>query len=88
MGIVLKFLLIAFVIFYIFSKLFGFLFRVLLGRAATQYKNQQQQQGYKNANRQRRDGELNVDYVPVKEKPKRKSTGSADGEYIDFEEVK
>ncbi|QCK13259.1 DUF4834 family protein [Mangrovivirga cuniculi] len=87
MGIVFKFLLIAFVVYYILSKLFGFLFRVLIGRAATQYKNQQQR-GYSNANRQRRDGELNVDYVPVKEKPKRKSTGSAHGEYIDFEEVK
>ncbi|QCK16969.1 hypothetical protein [Mangrovivirga cuniculi] len=40
-------------------------FRVLIGRAATQYKNQQQR-GYSNANRQRRDGELNVDYVPLK----------------------
>ncbi|NMM49644.1 DUF4834 family protein [Marinigracilibium pacificum] len=86
MGIVLKFLIIAFVIFYIFSKLFGFLFRVLIGRAATQYK--EQQQTYQRAANPRKEGELNVDFVPVENKTNRAKNRPSSDEYIDFEEVK
>ena len=34
----------------------------------------------------RREGEVNIDYVPSKEK--KKSGDNDDGEYVDFEEIK
>ena len=67
-----KFLLIMALIVYILSKVGGFFFKV---GAASQQRQYQQ----------RKEGSINVDSVPKKDK---KSTNVKGGDYIDYEEVK
>jgi hypothetical protein len=83
MGLLIKIILFGIVFYYIFKTVGGFVYRILGGR---NFAQQQRQNQYNN---HRREGEINVDYVPEKDKSKRKgSSSSKSGEYIDYEEVK
>lgn len=82
MGLLIKIILFGIVFYYIFKTVGGFVYRILGGRNFAQQQRQSQ-------NNHRREGEINIDYVPDKEKGKRKRKGSSKtGEYIDYEEVK
>jgi len=78
MGLLLKFVLFGLVFYYIFKTIGGFVFRILGGQAR---QKQQQAKGHK------REGEINIEYIP-NDKKGRGSSGQKGGEYIDYEEVK
>ncbi|UII34494.1 DUF4834 family protein [Fulvivirga ulvae] len=83
----LKFLIIAFLIGFLFFKLLGLFFRILIGRSAADrsggraYQNQQYQSGRSN------DGNVNIDYVP-KNGSNKSPKAFKGGEYVDYEEIK
>ena len=79
MGLLLKIILFGLVFYYLLKTIGSFVFRILGG--------QTQQNHYRQATHQKREGEINIDYVPENEKRRRRS-GSKDGEYIDYEEIK
>lgn len=82
MGILLKVVLFGLVFYYIIKTVGSFVFRLLGGQSP------QQQQHYRQAQQPRkREGEINVDYMP-KDKRGRSNNGSKEGDYIDYEEVK
>ena len=78
MGVLLKFILFGLVFYYIAKTIGSFIYRILGG--------QPQQQPRQTA-QNRREGEINVDSKP-KEKTRNFSTGSKEGDYIDYEDVK
>ncbi|MCG8305946.1 MAG: DUF4834 family protein [Cytophagales bacterium] len=78
MGLLLKVILFGLVIYYIFRTIGNLIFRLLGGR---------QQQHQRHGQPQRRDGEVNIDYVP-KDQQRRTKTSAQEGDYIDYEEVK
>ncbi len=84
----LKIILILLVIFFVFPRLLKWAFK---GFVVSQFNKaqqdfQQQQRAQYSPNNRKREGEIDVDYVPTK---KGKSTENFNGgEYIDYEEVK
>jgi len=82
----LKFLIIVLLFGYLFFKLLGLVFKYILGGASTS-SNSQRNQNYSQQNGKRpSDGNVNVDYVPKKDRRKKKDFDA--GEYVDFEEIK
>jgi hypothetical protein len=79
MGILLKIILFGLVIYYIFKTIGGFVFRLLGG--------QRQQQTQRQSTQSRRDGEIIIEQKP-KDKRQQNGTGSKEGDYIDYEDVK
>ncbi len=80
MGVLLKLVLFGVVFYYLLRTVGGFVFRVLGVQNQTQSRQRPTQEAKK-------EGQINIDYVP--EKGKRKSRkGPSEGEYIDYEEVK
>lgn len=81
MGLLLKFVLFGLVIYYVLRTVGSFVFRLLGGQSPQQQQRyrQAQQQGHK------KEGEINVEYMPENQKKRR---GTKDGDYIDYEEVK
>ncbi|MBL6449670.1 DUF4834 family protein [Fulvivirga sp. 29W222] len=83
----LKFLIIVFLVGFLFFKLLGLFFRVLVGRSAADrsgsrtYQSQQYQSGRSN------EGNVNIDYVP-NNGSKKSSKPFKGGEYVDYEEIK
>lgn len=87
--VLLKFLLITFLVIFILSRFFGFIFRTmfwLLGMRAGQRQTYRQPQQQARPTQQR-EGEVTIDYVPKPETQKHKN-GFNDGEYVNYEEVK
>lgn len=79
MGLLLKVILFGLVLYYLLKTIGGFVYRLLGGQP---HQNQ-----YKQTNQQKKEGEINIDYIPKNEKG-RSTKNSKDGEYIDYEEVK
>lgn len=75
----LKFLLIVGLIGFLLFRVLGIFFKVLTGSTAN-HKPQDYQQS-----RRPKDGNVNVDFVPNKDKKKDK--GYKGGEYVDYEEL-
>ena len=78
MGILLKVVLFGLVIYYIVKTIGSFVFRIFGG---------QPQQQPRQAQSNKRKGEINIDYLPT-DKKRRNSTGSKEGDYIDYEDIK
>lgn len=82
-----RFLLIAFLVGWLFFKVFSFFIRVFVGGAGQKaYQNQQRQ--YNHQNSQRRTGDVHIDYIPQKEEKEKQRKDFKGGEYVDYEEVK
>lgn len=81
MGLLLKFILFGLVFYYIIKTVGGFVFRILGGQRPPQTQQRHSQQT------RQREGEINIDYVPDKNKGRR-GKAARDGDYIDYEEVK
>lgn len=81
MGVLLKLILYGLVIYYVFKTVGALVVRLAGGQ------RQPQSQQRQNAS-VRREGEINIDYVPGKEKRRRSAGGPKEGDYIDYEEVK
>jgi hypothetical protein len=84
-----KVLLIIFLIGYIFFKVGGFLFRVLLGGLGARAASNQSRQNYSQNTQQKKktaDG-INIEFVP-EDKNKRSAKNFKGGEYVDYEELK
>ena len=79
MGLLLKVILFALVFYYIIKTIGSFVFRFLGGNAS----HHQQRQ----ANQHKKEGEINIDYIPHDQKSKSTSSKKG-GDYIDYEEVK
>ncbi len=82
MGVLLKVILFGLVFYYILRTVGSFVIRVLGGGQQAPQTRQRQNQSM------RREGEINIDYVPGQEKRRRSAGGSKEGDYIDYEEVK
>lgn len=80
MGLLIKFLLFGLVIYYVLRTVGGFVARLMGGGQPPQQQNQHAQET-------RREGDINIDYIP-KEKNGGSSGGTRQGDYIDYEEVK
>ena len=78
MGILLKVVLFGLVIYYIVKTIGSFVFRILGG---------QPQQQPRQAQPNKRKGEINIDYMPT-DKKRKSSAGSKEGDYIDYEDIK
>lgn len=78
MGILLKVVLFGLVIYYIVKTIGSFVFKIIGGQA---------QQQSRQAQSNKRKGEINIDYMPT-DKKRRNSDGSKEGDYIDYEDVK
>ena len=79
MGLLFKIILFGLVIYYIFKTIGGFVYRILGG--------QPQRQAPRQSTQYRREGEINVESAP-EDKNQKKGSGSKEGDYIDYEEVK
>lgn len=82
----LKFLFITFIIGYLFFKVIGMVFK-FVARGTTS-SSHQQYRASTNGHQQKRpaDGNVNIDYVPNKDKKSKESFKG--GDYVDFEEIK
>ncbi len=83
----LKFLIIFFLIVYLLSKVGGLLARLFIGNLAKQNRNQTYQYNSNPRDRQPKDGNVNIDFVPDG-KTKKTSKDFKGGDYIDYEEIK
>ncbi len=83
MAVLLKYSLVLFLIFYLFSKLAKFLFRIFLGRTAKAAQERQYKQN--NKGRTTKDG-INIDHIPNQD-GKRTGGNFKGGEYVDYEEL-
>ncbi len=79
MGALLKFVLFGLVIYYVIKTIGSFVFRMLGG--------QPQQPPPRQSTQRRKSGEINIEYTP-KSKTQKSNSGSKDGDYIDYEDVK
>ncbi|MDN3668769.1 DUF4834 domain-containing protein [Echinicola jeungdonensis] len=83
MGLILKFILISIALSWIFSSLLRFFlkskFKVFINKV-----NEAQQE---ETRKQRKEGEIKVDYIPKNQNQKTSNNIQA-GEYVDYEEVK
>lgn len=84
----LKFLLIVFLIGFIFFKLLGLFFKVLLGGSATEKSGHRAYQNQQYQSTKSTDGNVNIDYVPNGNESKKSSKTFTGGEYVDYEEIK
>lgn len=82
MGLLLKIILFGLVFYFIIKTVGGFVFRLLGGTPQQSQQNQQRQ-----AYQRKKEGEINIDYMPKNQKG-RSGRSSKDGDYIDYEEVK
>jgi len=82
MGILLKIILFGLVFYYILRTVGGFLYKILGGQPR---QPQTQRRQHYDTNKE---GDINIDYVPNKGRKRRSSSGSREGDYIDYEEVK
>ena len=78
-------LLIIFLVGFIFFRILGFLFRIMLGNPSSGRNSghQYQNQNYKKP----ADGNVNIDYVPQTGKKDKPSGDLKAGEYVDYEEL-
>jgi hypothetical protein len=81
MGVLLKLILFGLVFYFLIKTVGALIGRALGGQQAAQAQRRSTQQP------RQREGEINIDYVPNKEKD-RKRPSNSDGDYIDYEEVK
>ncbi len=91
MGAILKFFLILFCIYFIFSRLGGYMLRGLLWFIGTQAVKKQTQYYNQNSStpsneRKRSEGEIKIAYIP--DNKKGKEVDFKGGDYVDYEEVK
>ena len=77
-----KFLLIAFLFFFVLFKVGGFFLRLLLGGFSTDRNHQTST----HSTRKPKDGNVHIDHIPNDNK--KKSGDFKGGEYVDYEEVK
>jgi len=80
MGVLLKVILFGLVFYYILRTVGGFVLRILGGQQPPTH-----QRHHANA---RREGDVNIDYVPDKDKKRGSRSSSKEGDYIDYEELK
>lgn len=81
----LKFLLIVLLIGFLFFKIFGLFFRVLLGGQTAPKSNHRSYQNHQSQSRRSADGNVNIDYVPNDSNKSQKAFKG--GEYVDYEEI-
>ncbi|MFC0185854.1 protein of unknown function [Pseudarcicella hirudinis] len=85
---IIKFLGIVFLVFFLFPRLIKWLVK---GFVVSQMNKSQQQfyEQQRNAqSSQKREGQIDVDYVPPRNKNPKSTDDFRGGEYIDYEEVK
>lgn len=82
MGLLLKVILFGLVFYYIFKTVGGFVFRIL------GVQSPQQQQRTRQAQQKKREGEINIEYMPKDQQKQGAKGSSKEGDYIDYEEVK
>ena len=82
MAVLFKILLFGFVFFWLLAKVGGFFTRLFIKKQFQKFAGQTYTNGQQTSSR--REGDINVDYVPKS----KKNSSSSDGDYIDFEEVK
>jgi len=70
--------LILLTIYFLFKIVFRIVFPLVLKHYVKKHEDNFHSQNHK------KEGKINVDYIPKKDKPK----SSIDGEYVDYEEVK
>jgi hypothetical protein len=80
MGFLLKMILFGLVIYYVFRTVGGFIFKLLGGQARQDQPTPR--------SKYKREGEINIDYMPENHKRRTSSQGKKGGDYIDYEEVK
>lgn len=80
----LKILGLIFLFIYVIRPLFKLLFKSYV---ITQVHRQQSEQAYRQKEA-KREGSIDVDFVPPQTKSKPKSTKADDGDYVPFEEIK
>ena len=88
MGAFLKFILICFCIYFIFSRLGGFILRGLLWFIGS-HAVKKQSSNYENTaskKENKKEGDIKIAYIP--ETKKGKTEGIKYGDYVDYEEVK
>ncbi len=79
MGLLLKIILFGLVFYYIFKTIGGIVYRLMGGQV--------NQNPSRRTPPTRKEGEINIDYTP-KDQKKRSGSGSKEGDYIDYEEIK
>ncbi|MEL6537747.1 MAG: DUF4834 family protein [Bacteroidota bacterium] len=83
---IIRFLLILFLVYLVFNRVFKFLMGV--GTSPQQSQQRPPQNPFQRTQeRQPNDGNVRIDFIPEKKKKKRSGSPSKGGEYIDFEEV-
>lgn len=81
-----KILLILFILFYLFTKVGGYILKSVLGKMFSQHVNNGKTQYQRDSQyKQPVDGNVRIDHIPNEQKS---SSGSKDGDYVDYEEVK
>lgn len=83
----MKFLFWAIVIFFLLRWLLKPLLKVLVMYSAKKMAEKMQQQHYKAQKPVHPEGSIHVDHVPGS-KPSKNVSGNADGDYVEFEEIK
>ncbi|CAM3764416.1 hypothetical protein [Aquirufa aurantiipilula] len=81
----LKILGLIFLFIYVIRPLFKLLFKSYI---ITQVHRQQSEQAYRQKEATKREGSIDVDYVPPQAKSKPRTTKADDGDYVPFEEIK
>jgi len=79
MGWILKMILYGLVIYFLLKTIGSFIYRIMGGQV---HQDQQRQ-----TTQHKREGEINIDYIPKDERGRRRG-GSKEGDYIDYEEIK
>jgi len=82
----LKFIIILAFIFYILPKLIKWGLKGFINTQMNKTQNDMRQQQKTYQSQQKREGQIDVDYVPKKNENKSENFGG--GEYVDYEEVK
>ena len=89
MGALVKFLLFAFVAYWIFKGVFRYFFGNMIKQAQQQQQQFRQQQSQANSRKSRPAGSnVDVEMNAQKKKPRKSSENYKGGEYVDYEEVK
>jgi hypothetical protein len=81
----LKILGLIFIIFYVVRPLLKFLFK---GYIITQVHKYQSENMFREKERAKKEGSIDVDYVPPKKKGNQSKNPTDNGDYVPFEEVK
>ncbi|MCK4360542.1 MAG: hypothetical protein KAV70_02255 [Bacteroidales bacterium] len=81
----LKFIFVVILIYYAFRILFKYVFPYILKQYIKKTKNKYfYQEGELKKDKKKKEGKVNIDYVPEKDKGK---NDTELGEYVDFEEI-